>query len=179
MTVGRVIVPSFLFQIETTDNGVRVVNLVEYRHQQMLANQLLYMFIRCPERRLASWQLENEFRSEFGVEVTLADVKNYLSDLVIITEYDAETAFIELNRIQRLALRLRRILVLNGGELPLSELEQIYNKHYGERIALAEGISGGNRSVVGILRSASHVLYLKGRGAMNCNVCINRNFLSK
>lgn len=164
-------------EIETAEDGTRMVTLLEFRHRQMLANQLLYMFIRCPERRLASWQLENEFRSEFGIDVSLADVKKFLNDLVQITEYDAETIYIELNQIQRLALRLRRILVLNGGELPLTELEQIYHNHYGERILLADDC-GGNKSVLGVLRSASHVLYLKGRGATNCSVCINRNFLS-
>lgn len=156
-----------------------MANLVEFRHRQVLANQLLYMFIRCPERRLAAWQLENEFRTEFGVEVSLDNVKNYLSDLVQITEYDAETIFIELNQIQRMALRLRRILVLNGGELPLLELEQLYYKNYGEQILLADGTTCANKSVLGVLRTASHVLYLKGRGAVNCSVCINRNFLSE
>jgi len=67
---------------------------------------------------------------------------------------------------------------LNGGELPLLELEQLYYKNYGEQILLADGTTCANKSVLGVLRTASHVLYLKGRGAVNCSVCINRNFLS-
>lgn len=75
--------------------------------------------------------------------------------------------------MQKFALRVRRLLLNFNGDVLLTDLERAYQTQYGETIRPQ---IFGFPSLIGLLRAASHVLYLKGRGH-SLTVCINRNFL--
>lgn len=83
---------------------------------------------------------------------------------------------VRLTPVQKFALRIRRILLdAPDGHVSVSDLEHLYRQRFNEKLRCRQF---GFANLIGLLRAASHVLYMKGRGQTLC-VCINRNFLGE
>ncbi len=81
---------------------------------------------------------------------------------------------LRLTAMQRFSLRARKLLMgVREEDVGLWEFECAYADLWAEPIRPERF---GYPTLIGLIRAASHVLYIKGRGASS-TVCINRNFL--
>uniref|UniRef100_A0A915KBF0 HTH OST-type domain-containing protein n=1 Tax=Romanomermis culicivorax TaxID=13658 RepID=A0A915KBF0_ROMCU len=150
-----------------------MIKLRDTLHYQATVEEILHIFLYRPDKELTMREFQNEFRDTFGFELPLKTLTCSLTDILEVFEGRNRILGVRLTPIQRFALRVRRLLLNTDGDLLLSDLERAYRCEYGEKIRHE---TYGFASIIGLLRAASHVLYLKGRGN-TLTVCINRNFL--
>lgn len=161
-------------KITEEGSGIVMLNLRKTSQYQAAVEAVLHLFLARPDKELTLREFQDEYRHEFGVELQLHTLNATMTDVIEMFEGRNGIIGIRLTPVQKFALRVRRLLLFTtDGYLSLVDLERQYRLEYGERLRCR---AFGFANVVGLLRAASHVLYLKGRGH-SLTVCINRNFL--
>ena len=104
-------------------------------------------------------------------QVTLKSLKTLIFQLVKVSPY---RTLVRLTPLQRFALRSRLVLLMHGGQdVPVLVFQRSYEARFAEPI---NPETFGFRALLGLVRAASHVLYIKGR-SVTATVTVNRNFL--
>lgn len=74
------------FQRVETEKGT-MVKLHGSRHYQVTLEQILYLFLSCPDKELTLKEMQTEFRAEFGFDLPLGSLQSSLTDVLEVKNF--------------------------------------------------------------------------------------------